>query len=108
MNHRHRSLSSQQPPTFTRIVGLVTGALLGVVALVIGSVFFLIVLGVSLVAAAFIYVRMWWLKRQLARSNANHTDSGQANRQQYHSQTRSGGHVLDAEYTVVSDKKGSS
>lgn len=108
MNYRYRSLSNQQPPTFTRIVGLVTGALLGAVALVIGSVFFLIVLGVSLVAAAFIYVRMWWLKRQLARNHANQADSGQGNRQQYRSQSRSGGQVLDAEYTVVSEKKGTS
>jgi hypothetical protein len=71
-------------------------ALLG--TLMLGMAAFLVIATIGLVAGIAIWLRVIWIKRQLRKSGV---DLGVAA-----DISRESGHVIDAEYTVISDSEG--
>ncbi len=49
---------------FVRILGLVVGVFLFVVAAVVGGVVLAALIGFALIAGSIVYVRLWWLARK--------------------------------------------
>jgi Flp pilus assembly protein TadB len=104
MNVRFHYLPPGQPMTISRFLGLVASALLLTLALIIGGVFFIVALGLSLVGAAGLYLRVWWLKRKMRRQGQ--TGAGEEARQRRSRRSANhSGQVIDAEYTVVDKDK---
>jgi hypothetical protein len=88
------------PPPQNPLVKVVT-AIVAVIMLVgafmIGMVALLVVAGLGLIAGIAIWIRVAWIKRQLRKSGVDL--GGNMNSQPV------SGHVIEAEYTVVSDQQ---
>lgn len=71
-------------------------------AFMVGMVAFLVVAGVALLAGTALWLRVAWIKRKLRKNgfNTGTVNDGQPGQSQNHQ-----GQVIDAEYTVVSEKK---
>lgn len=65
-----------------RIVALVVGIAMLVITVIVGAVFLAALVGLILIVAVVIMLRVWWLKRKMQRYAQQHGD-------------------LSAEYTVV-------
>jgi high-affinity Fe2+/Pb2+ permease len=65
-----------------RIVGLVLGIAVLAISVIVGAVFLAALVGLILIVAVVVMLRVWWLKRKMQRHEQQHGD-------------------LDAEYTVV-------
>jgi membrane protein implicated in regulation of membrane protease activity len=79
----------------TRLIASIVAVIVLIGAFMLGMVALLVIAGVALVAGLAIWLRVAWIKRQLRKSGVNldaHRDT-----------TRESGHVIDAEYTVVTD-----
>lgn len=81
----------------TRIITAIIAAFVLVGAFTIGIAALLIVVGVGLIAGLIIWVRVAWIKRQLRKSGVDLNMKQEA--------PRDSGHVIDAEYTVISDPR---
>lgn len=79
----------------TRIVTAIVAAFVLLGAFTIGIAALLIVLGVGLIAGLLIWIRVAWIKRRLRN---NGVDLGMKTDAPAES-----GHIIDAEYTVISD-----
>ena len=55
---------SQPANPFVRILGLVGGIILFIVAALIGGIVLAALIGLSLIAGLIIYFRLWWLTRK--------------------------------------------
>ena len=88
------------PPPQNPLVKVIT-AIVAVIMLVgafmIGMVALLIVAGLGLIAGIAIWIRVAWIKRQLRKSGVDL--GGNMNSQPV------SGHVIEAEYTVISDQQ---
>ena len=81
----------------TRIIAAIIAVFALVGAFMIGMAALLVVAGVGLIAGIVIWLRLAWIKRKLRKSGV---DVGvQMNT------PRDSGHVIDAEYTVISDRQ---
>lgn len=72
------------PGLIARVVAFVVGAIIFGVAVFVGAIFIAGLVGLILIAAAVIMIRVWWLRRQMDRYAREHGD-------------------LSAEYTVIKD-----
>jgi hypothetical protein len=83
----------------TRLIASIVAVIVLIGAFMLGMVALLVIAGVTLVAGLAIWPRVAWIKRQLRKSGVNldaHMDA-------HRDTTRESGHVIDAEYTVVTD-----
>ena len=84
------------PPSnpFLQVLYFLVGGVVLIGAVLMGAVILSFALGLALIAGIVFYIRVWWLKRKLARKDAgggtNRPDSGDAQ-------------VLEVEYTVVEE-----
>lgn len=83
----------------TRVVAAILAAFALVGAFMIGLAAFLVIGGIALVVGLAIWLRVAWIKRQLRKSGVDLDGNMQSDR----GSARESGHVIDAEYTVVSD-----
>lgn len=74
---------------------VVAGAVIITVSLIVGFFAFLVLAALVLVSAAVIGIRVWWLKRKLARRSGQH---GEASR-------GASAEVIEGEYRVVRDDR---
>ena len=79
----------------TRIIAAIIAAFVLVGAFMIGMVALLVVAGVGLIAGVAIWIRVAWIKRKLRQSGVDLNVNADIQRES--------GHVIDAEYTVISD-----
>jgi hypothetical protein len=81
----------------TRIITAIVAVLALVGSLMLGMAALLVVAGVGLIAGIALWLRIAWIKRRLQKEGI---DLGAATKPPPQS-----GHVIDAEYTVVSDSR---
>lgn len=86
---------SQGP--LTRIITAIIAAFVLVGAFMIGMVALLMVAGVGLIAGIAIWLRVAWIKRKLRKGGVDLNLNADT--------PRASGHVIDAEYTVISDSQ---
>jgi len=79
----------------TRIISAIIAVFVLVGAFMIGMVALLVVAGVGLIAGIALWLRIAWIKRRLKKDGV---DLGAGM-----DIPRESGHVIDAEYTVISD-----
>jgi len=79
----------------SRIIAAIIAAFVLVGAFMIGMVALLVVAGVGLIAGIAIWLRVAWIKRKLRKSGVDLNVTADI--------PRASGHVIDAEYTVISD-----
>jgi hypothetical protein len=80
-----------------RVVTAIVAVIMLVGAFMIGMAALLVVAGLGLIAGIAIWIRVAWIKRQLRKSGV---DLGGTMKS-----PQTSGHVIEAEYTVVSDQK---
>lgn len=86
----------------TRLIASIVAVFVLVGSLMLGMVALLVVGGVVLIAGIAIWLRVAWIKRRLQKNGFNlGGDLGAGS----NTTESSSGHVIDAEYTVVSDSK---
>jgi hypothetical protein len=81
----------------TRILTAIIAVFVLAGAFMVGMAALLVVAGVGLIAGIVIWIRVAWIKRQLQK---NGVDLGMDNNAR-----PSSGHVIDAEYTVISEQQ---
>ena len=81
----------------TRIIAAVIAVFALVGAFMIGIAALLVVVAVGLIAGLAIWLRVAWIKRRLRKSGVNLGDQVEI--------VRESGHVIDAEYTVISEPR---
>ena len=86
----------------TRIITGIIAILTLIGAFMIGMVALLVVAGVGLIAGFVIWLRVAWIKRQLRK---NGIDPGAGINPSAVHPTQESGQVLEAEYTVISDRE---
>ncbi len=79
----------------TRIITAIIAAFVLVGAFMIGMVALLVVAGIALIAGIAIWLRVAWIKRKLRKSGVDLNVEMDV--------PGTTGHVIDAEYTVISD-----
>ena len=88
------------PPPQNPLVKVIT-AIVAVIMLVgafmIGMVALLVVAGLGLIAGIALWIRVAWIKRQLRKSGVDLGESMNS--------PQAPGHVIEAEYTVISDQQ---
>lgn len=87
---------------FVRFIAGIIAVLAIAGAFMIGMVALLVVVGIGLLAGIAIWLRVAWIKRKLRKSGFNTSAVHEDETVQSQS---SKGHVIDAEYTVVSEQK---
>ena len=80
----YTTTAADGPGLIARVVAFVVGVIIFGVAVFVGAVFLAGLVGLILIAAAVIMIRVWWLRRQMERYAREHGD-------------------LSAEYTVIKD-----
>lgn len=80
-----------------RVVTAIVAVIMLVGAFMVGMAALLVVAGLGLIAGIVIWIRVAWIKRQLRKSGV---DLGVTMKNQ-----QTSGHVIEAEYTVVSDQQ---
>jgi len=80
-----------------RIIAAIIATFVLVGAFMIGMVALLVVAGVGLIAGIAIWLRVAWIKRKLRQSGVDLNVNADI--------PRESGHVIDAEYTVISDTR---
>jgi len=86
---------------FLQALYVVIGGVLLVGAILMGAVLLSIALGVVLIAGLVIGVRVWWLRRKLARGSGQASFERDRGRRP-HTATE----IIDVEYTVVEQRDG--
>lgn len=87
---------------FSRFIAGIVAVLAVAGAFMIGMVALLVVAGIGLLAGVVIWVRVAWIKRKLKKGGFSIDAMQQAASKQDQSHR---GQIIDAEYTVVSEKK---
>lgn len=85
MNGRAHTLMTSSNP-IVQVVSLILVGLALIVAVLFGAMLLAVVFGVAMVAAIVIALRVWWLRRKLARAQPP------------------GGTVIEAEYRIVQQR----
>ena len=94
--------SSRNP--LVQAFSIVLGAVLLVGAALLGAFIFAIALGIGVIFAAILILRMWWMQRKIAAAHK----SGSAPFATASSGSSAQGRVIDVEYTVVDGKSNES
>jgi len=81
----------------TRIITAIIAVFVLVGAFMIGMAALLVVAGVGLIAGIAIWLRVAWIKRKLRKSGVDFNAQADI--------SHKSGHVIDAEYTVISDSQ---
>jgi predicted lipid-binding transport protein (Tim44 family) len=71
MSQMRYTLQSRPKSLLGQVLGFVFGIAILAVSFVVGAFFLAAILGIVLILAVFIAVRMWWLRRQFASSTEN-------------------------------------
>ena len=85
MNGRAHTLRASSNP-IVQVASLILFGLALIVAVLFGAMLLAVILGVAMVAAIVIALRVWWLRRKLARSQPSR------------------GEVIEAEYRIVQQR----
>jgi len=85
----------------TRFIAAIIGAFVLAGALILGTVAFLVVAGIGIVAGLAIWLRVAWIKHRLRKSGVDFGNKPGVGP----GQQKTSGEVIDAEYTVVSVKE---
>jgi len=91
MSNRLYTFATSGNP-FVQVLSLLAFGVVLIAAVVMGAVILSFVFGLAVIAAAAFSVRLWWLKRRLARRQPDGTDAA------------AGGRLIEAEYTVVTER----
>lgn len=83
----------------TRIIAGIVAVFVLIGTFTIGMVAFLVVAGIGLIAGIALWLRISWIKHRLRKNGVNMGGGVDIQRQS----DQQSGHVIDAEYTVVSD-----
>ena len=86
----------------TRIVAGIIAVLMLIGGFMIGMVALLVVAGVGLIAGIAIWLRVIWIKRQLRKSGI---DLNAAFNPSAATRTKESSQVIEAEYTVISERE---
>jgi len=81
----------------TRVITAIIAAFVLVGAFMIGMAALLVVAGVGLIAGLALWMRVAWIKRKLRKSGVELNPKMDTQRES--------GHVIDAEYTVISESR---
>ena len=86
----------------SRIIAAIFAVLMLVGAFMIGMVALLFIAGAGLIAGLAIWLRVIWIKRQLRK---NGVDLGAGKKPTTAGAAKETGHVIEAEYTVISERE---
>lgn len=86
MNGRLNSFAASRNP-IVQIASLILVGLALIVAVLMGAVILAVVFGFAMIAAIVLAVRVWWLRRKLART------------------TSQGAAIIETEYRVVHERR---
>lgn len=91
MSNRLYALGTSGNP-IVQILSLLAFGVVLIGAVLMGAVIVSLVFGLAVVAAIVFSIRLWWLRRKLARNRRGEVD------------TEAGRHLIEAEYTVVTER----
>jgi len=95
--YRYSQLPGQPPSLLGRIIAVVFGLAVLAATFVVGAFVLTVFVGLLIIGGIAVYARVWWLKRKFAAGETSFTDAGPQNTAE--------GQVLDAEYTVVEERR---
>ena len=78
-----------------QLAGLVVGAVVAVGAVLLGAVVLAFILGFAVIAGLILYVRLWWMRRQLRQRRPGPRERGGG---------EPPGEIVEVEYTVVEER----
>jgi len=78
-------------------LSFIVGGIVLVIAIVMGAILLSVVLGLALIAALAIWIRLWWLRRKILDARAEYSGAGARPRE-------ATGRVIEVEYTVVDER----
>ena len=78
-----------------QVLYFVVGGVLLIAAVLMSAVIFVFILGFALVVGAFVFARVWWLKRKLARSGASFERRSDSSKE---------AEIIEVEYSVISER----
>ncbi len=78
-----------------QLAGLVVGAVVAVGAVLLGAVVLAFILGFAVIAGLILYVRLWWMRRQLRQRRPGPRGRGGGDPP---------GEIVEVEYTVVEER----
>ena len=78
-----------------QLAGLVVGAVVAVGAILLGAVVLAFILGFAVIAGLILYVRLWWMRRQLRQRRPDSRGRGGGDPP---------GEIVEVEYTVVEER----
>lgn len=90
MSNRLYALGASRNPV-VQVLSLLAFGVLLIGAVLMGALILALVFGVAVIAAAAFSVRLWWLKRKLARGHG--------------AEPGAGGRLIHTEYVVVSERE---
>jgi heme O synthase-like polyprenyltransferase len=73
-----------------QFIALLIAAIVAVAAVFLGAILLSLFLGLAVIAGLVFYVRLWWLRRRMARSPAGTGSDG--------------GEIVEVEYTVIGER----
>jgi hypothetical protein len=90
-------LYTVRPPTnpILQVLYFLVGAVLLIGSIIMGAVILAVVLGLAVILGIVIYIRVWWLKRKLARSGGGSSPGPSK---------PADSEVIEVEYTVVNER----
>lgn len=86
----------------TRVVTGIIAMLMLIGGFMVGMVALLVIAGIGLIAGIAIWLRVAWVKRQLRK---NGVDLGAGINPSAASTTKGSGQIIEAEYTVISERE---
>ncbi len=78
-----------------QLAGLVVGAIVTVGAILLGAVVLAFIVGFAVIAGLVLYIRLWWMRRQLRQRRSGPRGRGRE---------EPPGEIVEVEYTVVEER----
>ena len=78
-----------------QLAGLIVGAIVTVGAILLGAVVLAFIVGFAVIAGLVLYIRLWWMRRQLRQRRSGPRGRGGG---------EPPGEIVEVEYTVVEER----